>query len=201
MSSRSSSSLRPKTEKLAWRLSHIIARLHQGDAIDKHQLAREFDVDVRTIERDLNERLDGIAERNEKGQWQLTHGARSTIPANQLNDYARLAGVDKLFPNTSLSYLLEQLGRPATPHPLHVKPLPAEDLSAHRLAFEQLEIAIQARSSCSFTYKGKARQVEPYRLIHKNGVWYLAAAEAGRLKNFSVALIVNRPGFCGGSNL
>ena len=29
----------------------------------------------------------------------------------------------------------------------------------------------------------------PYRLIHKNGVWYLAAEEAGRLKNFSVALI------------
>ena len=28
----------PKGEKLAQRLSHILAQLHQGDAIDKHQL-------------------------------------------------------------------------------------------------------------------------------------------------------------------
>ncbi|MBS7348618.1 MAG: WYL domain-containing protein, partial [Comamonas sp.] len=35
----------------------------------------------------------------------------------------------------------------------------------------------------------KPRHAHPYRLIHKNGVWYLAAEEAGRLKNFSVALI------------
>ncbi|WP_394682223.1 helix-turn-helix transcriptional regulator [uncultured Comamonas sp.] len=189
MKHRSSPAPRPKTEKLAWRLSHIIARLHQGDVIDKHLLAREFGVDVRTIERDLNERLDGIAERNKEGQWQLTHSARSTIPANRLTDYARLAGTDKLFPNASLSYLLDQLSRPNTPHPLHVQPLPAEDLSAHRAVFEQLEVAVQARHSCAFTYKGKARQVEPYRLIYKTGVWYLAATETGRLKNFSVALI------------
>ena len=70
----------PKGEKLAQRLSHILAQLHQGDAIDKHQLAEDFQVDVRTIERDLGERLHGIAERNADGYWQLTHAARSTIP-------------------------------------------------------------------------------------------------------------------------
>ena len=35
----------------------------------------------------------------------------------------------------------------------------------------------------------QARHTQPYRLINKNSVWYLAAEEAGRLKNFSVALI------------
>ena len=37
----------------------------------------------------------------------------------------------------------------------------------------------------------KPRHAQPYRLIHKNGVWYLAAVEGGRLKNFSVALIAD----------
>lgn len=46
-----------KGEKLAQRLSQILARLHQGAAVDKHQLAQDFQVDVRTIERDLGERL------------------------------------------------------------------------------------------------------------------------------------------------
>ena len=100
-----------KGEKLAQRLSRIIARLHQGELIDKHQLAAEFDVDVRTIERDLHQRLHGIAERNDQGQWQLTHTARSTIPARHLHDYARMAGTEHLFPDTSLSYLLGQLAK------------------------------------------------------------------------------------------
>ena len=39
------------------RLSQILARLHQGDAVDKHQLAQDFQVELRTIERDLGERL------------------------------------------------------------------------------------------------------------------------------------------------
>ena len=68
-----------KGEKLAQRLSHILALLHQGDSLDKHQLAQAFNVDVRTIERDLGERLHGIAERGPDGHWQLAHAARSTI--------------------------------------------------------------------------------------------------------------------------
>ena len=43
-----------KSEKLAQRLSRIIARLHQGEHIDKHQLAAEFGTTIRTIERDLD---------------------------------------------------------------------------------------------------------------------------------------------------
>lgn len=179
----------PKNEKLAWRLTQTLSRLHQGDAIDKHQLAREFAVNVRTIERDLNERLRGIVERDAQGSWQLTHSARGTIPAQRLNDYARLTGTGQLFPDTSLVYLLERLEQPAKPHPLHVQPTATEDLRARTTIFKQLETAVLQRFYCGFDYKSKARKVEPYRLIHKNGVWYLAATEAGRLKNFSIALI------------
>jgi len=87
-----------KSEKLAQRLSRIIARLHQGEHIDKHQLAAEFGTTIRTIERDLHQRLHGIAERNAQGQWQLTLTARSTIPARHLHGYARMAGTERLSP-------------------------------------------------------------------------------------------------------
>lgn len=179
-----------KGEKLAQRLSRIIARLHQGDAIDKHRLAEEFQVDVRTIERDLNQRLHGIAERGPNGQWQLTLQARSTIPAQHLHGYARMSGTEHLFPDNSLPYLLGQLQTPDTRRATHVQPVPHEDLgSGTRSTFSALEAAIAQHHPCRFTYKGKARHAQPYRLIHKNGVWYLAAEEAARLKNFSVALI------------
>lgn len=178
-----------KGEKLAQRLSHILALLHQGDAIDKRQLAQHFAVSVRSIERDLNKRLHGIAECTAQGHWQLTHTARSTIPARHLNGYAHLAGTEHLFPDPSLRYLLAQIETPEPQRATQVQPTPHEDLRTQSPLFAQLQTAIEQRRECQFTYKSKPRHAQPYRLIHKNGVWYLAAEEGGRLKNFSVALI------------
>ena len=181
-----------KGERLAQRLSHILSLLHQGDAIDKHQLAQCFGVDLRTIERDLGERLRGIAERNGDGRWQLAQAARSTIPARHLHGYAQLVGTAHVFPDTTLRYLLAQLETPEPRRVIRVQPTPHEDLSErgpHFAHFARLQAAVEQRHECRFTYKGKPRHAQPYRLIHKNGIWYLAAEEAERLKNFSVALI------------
>ena len=191
MSASTSASSASKGEKLAQRLSHILARLHQGDAVDKHQLAQDFQVDVRTIERDLGERLRGIVERSDDGQWQLTHTARSNIPAKHLHGYARMSGTEHLFPDNSLRYLLEQLHRPEQQRTTHVQAIAHEDLSPRTQEFVQLQTAIEQKHPCSFSYKGKVRNVQPYKLIHKNGVWYLAAEEGTKLKNFSIGLIEN----------
>jgi predicted DNA-binding transcriptional regulator YafY len=180
-----------KGEKLAQRLSQILARLHQGDMVNKHQLAQDFQVDVRTIERDLSERLYGIVERSADGQWQLMHTARSTIPAKHLHGYARMSGTEHLFPDNSLRYLMEQLHTPEQQRTTHVQAISHEDLRPRTQEFFQLQNAIEQKHPCNFTYKGKARNVQPYKLIHKNGVWYLAAEEGKILKNFSVSLIKN----------
>lgn len=177
-----------KGEKLARRLSYLLAQLHQGLAIDKHVLAQTFGVSLRTIERDLGERLHGIVEcRN--GQWQLVHSARGSIPARHLNGYARMTGTQNLFPDASVDYLLDQLETPADRRSTQVQPLAHEDLRVQGPFFSQLQAAIEQQRICHFVYKGKVRVAEPYRLINNLGVWYLAAEEGGQLKNFSVALI------------
>src|SRR6218665_2229471 len=128
-----------KGEKLAQRLSHILARLHQGDAVNKHQLAQDFQVDVRTIERDLGERLRGIVERSADGQWQLTRSARSSIPAKHLHSYARMSGTEHLFPDNSLRYLLEQLQTPEQQRTTYVQATAHEDLRPRTQEFLQLQ--------------------------------------------------------------
>ena len=177
-----------KNEKLALRTSRILARLYQGETLDKHQLVEEFNVSVRTIERDLR-RLGETVQKTEGERWQLAPSSRSTIPTAHLHSYARLAGTAQLFPDASLRYLLEQIQTPEPRRATHVQPTPHEDLRPQSPQFSALQAAIEQRQECRFTYKAKPRQAQPYRLIHKNGVWYLAAEEAGRLKNFSVALI------------
>lgn len=179
----------PTATRLAERLSKILALLHQGDDIDKRWLAEKYKVSVGTIERDLADRLHGIVEHTAEGRWQLVPQQRSTIPARHLHGYARLAGTEHLFPDRSLPYLLEQLEAPEPRRATRVQPTPHEDLRTQGPAFAQLQAAIEQHHECRFTYKGKPRHVQPYRLIHKTGVWYLAAEEAGRQKNFSVGLI------------
>ena len=188
-SSKPKSTRGPTVTKLAQRLSKILALLHQGDDIDKRWLAEKYKVSVRTIERDLSDRLHGIVEHTADGRWQLVPHQRSTIPARHLHDYTRMAGTAQLFPDRSLPYLLEQLDTPEPRRATHVQPTPHEDLRAQGPAFAQLQTAVEQHRECHFAYKGTPRHTQPYRLIHKNGVWYLAAEEAGRLKNFSVALI------------
>ncbi|TSD56407.1 WYL domain-containing protein [Variovorax sp. KBS0712] len=178
-----------KGERLAQRLAHILALLYEGADIDKHQLAQQFGVDVRTIERDLGERLGSIAHRDDQGTWQLTHSQGRTVPSGRLNDYADLVGTSALFPNPTLDFALEQLRLAPSERALRVLTPVSEDSRALRHAFESLQLAIRERHECSFDYKGKSRKVRPYKLIHDHGVWYLAGDEEGHVKAFSVAFI------------
>ena len=117
-----------KIGQLAQRISDILARLHQGDILNKHELAKKYCVNIRTIERDLGTRLKEFVEKTEDDRWQLALSARSTIPTSHLHGYARLAGTEHLFPDTSLGYLLEQLETPEPRRATHVQPTPHEDL-------------------------------------------------------------------------
>ena len=141
---------------------------------------------MRTIERDLHQRLHGIAQRNEQGQWQLTHRGCGVMPLDYLERYAELAGIAHLLPDESLDYLLAQLDTPAPQRGLQVHPTPGEDLSPLRSDFATLQTAVQQRTACTFLYKNKPRQVHPYRLANHSGIWYLTAYEpaSDKVKNF-----------------
>ena len=57
-----SSTKRPvrKHDTLVYRLSEVLTKLNQGEALDPQALADEFGVNLRTIQRDLNVRFAGL---------------------------------------------------------------------------------------------------------------------------------------------
>ena len=164
-----------KGEKLAQRISGILGLLHQGACLDKHELAAQFGVGVRTIERDLCDRLTNFVQRTQDGKWQLADHASSAVPAEYLDRYADMAGVRQLFPDRTLPWRLKQLKLSAGERGLHVQPAPEEDTDPQH--FAALQTAVQEHHPCTFSYSGKPREVQPYRLIHQHGAWYLAAVE------------------------
>lgn len=170
-------------DTLALRLADILRLMQSGERPTRLQLAERFGVSERTIYRDLN-RLGDVIEPGANGVYQLASHYRSSLSPADLQTFARISGVEQLFPASDRRSWLELL-----------KPGPASFLvrdghsGASRPdhhAFRQLGQAIERRQRCQLSYTGKLRRVEPYRLIHNKGIWYLAATENDHLKSFAL---------------
>ncbi|VXD00025.1 Putative DNA-binding transcriptional regulator YafY [Pseudomonas sp. 9AZ] len=173
-------------ETLALRLADTLRLLQSGERPTRLQLAERFGVSERTIYRDLN-RLGDVIELGTDGVYQLARQYCSRLSPADLQTFARISGVEQLFPASDRRSWLDLL-----------KPGPASFLvrDGHFAAerpdsrdFRELSRAIEQKRRCQLNYTGKQRRIEPYRLIHNKGIWYLAATEEGRLKSFAFARI------------
>ena len=63
-------------DKTLTRLTHILSRLNDGEALSVKELAHEFNTSERTIQRDFNERLVGFPIYQEKKKWKMQEGYR-----------------------------------------------------------------------------------------------------------------------------
>ncbi len=58
-------------DKLSIRLVQILSKFNNGESLSAQELAQEFNVDTRTIQRDLNERLAFMSIKKENGRYVL----------------------------------------------------------------------------------------------------------------------------------
>lgn len=174
-------------DTLAWRLAEILRLLHLGEQLDRRQLAERFGVSERTIYRDLN-RLGDVIVPLENGRFQLAVEYQSELSPTDLQAFARLSGVEQMFPSAiSRRSWLDLLKQGNTS--FLVRNGHFEASQPHDQVFRQLRKAIEQHRRCRMLYTEKARQVEPYLLIHNKGIWYLAATENGQLKSFALGRI------------
>lgn len=178
-----------KNETLAIRLAEILLRLNNGDVLDPTELASEYGVHVRTIQRDIN-RLGPALDRLPDGRWQLAPEYRGKLRPRDLELFARITGVEHLFPNNSQRFLLAVLDTLVHSSFL-VRGHQYERLRPNDPLFGTLSDAVREHRRCRFDYADKRRLVDPYRLVNHRGIWYLAATEEGRLKAFSLGRIGN----------
>lgn len=174
-------------DTLAQRLAEILLRLNQAESFSRQALAEEFGVSERTIYRDLN-RLGEIIERLPNGQYQLAPEYRGKLHPRDLEAFAKLTGVNQLFPNSGQRFLLALLDTLSHSSFL-VKGHHYETLKPQDPQFHQLDKAIRLHLRCNLNYADKRRLLEPYRLINNKGIWYLAATENQQLKAFSLSRV------------
>jgi len=61
-------------DKILTRLTNILSKLNDGEALSVKELAEEFNVSSKTIQRDFNERLNDFPIYQDKRKWKMQDG-------------------------------------------------------------------------------------------------------------------------------
>lgn len=175
-----------KNTQLAQRFSEILYQLNQGKRLDTQVLAVHFGVNLRTIQRDFNERL-YFLEWEEQGPryYKLNLQKLGVLTEEDIQRFATFASVSNLFPKLDRAFYQEKLTES-----VQVKGFQYEEIKHLKKEFDLLQKAINEYRLVDFNYtksgqkKGKFYKIAPYSLINKNGVWYLIGIEEDRKKTF-----------------
>lgn len=183
-------------DKLAYRLVTILQKLNDGEKLEPSALAIEFNVNLRTIQRDFNDRLSFLPLEKSDGRYSVDAtylGGR--MGYDEIERFAILAGLQRLFPALNKQFLREifDLRMQDT---FTVQSPQFEDAGAFQAAFRTLQKAISCRLAVSFHYQKadgrKLVRAQPYKLINHVGIWYLAAADqdqSGKIKAYTLGKI------------
>jgi len=180
-------------DTLVYRLSMMLVKLNQGEKLDPQLLADEFGVNLRTIQRDLNQRFAYLPLQKTSGRYYIDPAFLGKLTTRDIERFASLAGVRGLFPSLSDEFLRDIFdARVQTA--LLVKGHNYENLAGKDAEFRRLEQAIIARRNICFNYvrDGLGKHypsVSPFKLMNHKGIWYLAARDGEKLKTFSFAKI------------
>ena len=180
-------------DTLVRRLAMMLVKLNQGASLDPRELAEEFGVNLRTVQRDLNDRFAYLPLQKAEGKYRLEPAFLGKFGVKDIERFASLAGIRGLFPSFSDDFLRDIFDT-RMQSALLVKGHHYEDLGGKEAAFKQIERAIVGRRKLSFRLAKEGapksyEDIEPYKLLNHKGIWYLVGKDGGKLKTFSFARI------------
>ena len=182
-----------KSETIAHRLTEMIRRLCEGEALSPKALVALFAVDARTIQRDLNVRLAFLDLDKTGGAYTMNPMRLGILKRLDIERFADLAGLQGLHPRFSTDFLRDMLDS-RLQSALQVRGYNYEELHGKEQLFNQLKDAISQHHPIGFEYTKPdgAKMVEgaqPYRLVNQDGIWYVAAVDGGKLKTYAFSKI------------
>lgn len=180
---------------LVYRLAQMLVKLNQGEKLEPRALAEEFGVNMRTIQRDLNQRFAYLPLEKIDGRYQLDPTFLGKISIKDIQRFASLAGVKGLFPSLGNDFLRDIFDS-RLQSALLVKGHNYEDIGDKGFLFRDLEKAIIAHHPVSFSYMKPEglkpyQSVSPYKLVNHKGIWYLVGQDGEKIKSFSISKLSN----------
>ncbi len=170
-----------KAVHLASRLAEILQKLNTGVTISVKDLANEFGVSERTIQKDLNERLDpNLIEPLGNGQYRLIPGLLGNLTPKDIKEFSELSGIIDLYPD------IDDVIRFKIRDSLLVKSTINSACIPAATDFKEINFVITNLLKLKFSYNEKDLIVEPYKLLNHSGIWYLLAKSGDIVKSYCV---------------
>ena len=176
-------------DKILIRLSSTLGKLNAGESISVSELAEEYSVSTKTIQRDI-EAFSFLPIRRDNNRYSLEPYALGKLSYDDIKNFAALIGVKHLFPSLSDDFITDILNTKIR-SAYFIKPTAHEDLSSKSEEFTSITAAILENIPIRCIYKDKSRLLYPYKLVNHHGIWYLVADDEEILKNFSFLKISN----------
>lgn len=178
---------------IAERYAMIINELSKNEIVSSKRLVEITGSDIRTIQRDLNERLKSVFEiekvENKRGYYSMNRKYRGLFTINEFKHLATLTGIADVFPDLDEKFVKDLLENRIN-KTFSVK-LPGQDnIRTYKDEFEIVSKAIEEKRVLRFKYKNKTYEVEPYQLVNMKGNWYLCCTHEGKIKTFRLSQMI-----------
>lgn len=175
-------------DKIATRLALILQKLVAKERFTLEELCEEFNVNKRTIQRDINERLAFLPIKKENGFYFAESFAFGDLSFKDIQAFATLSGIKSLYPALTNEFIVDLLNIKINQAYL-IKSFDHESIANQQKSFENISAWILKHQQIECIYKEKKRILNPYKLVNINGIWYLAADENGTFKTFTFSKI------------
>jgi len=179
-------------DKILTRLTVILSKLNDGEALSVKELAKEFNTSDRTIQRDFNERLGSFPIYQENKKWKMQDGFR-VEKTKSLEDEIVLDIIEKITEGiggkfaTKSRTLLAKIKNEDF-NPIYTK-LNIEDISSKFSEIQVLENAIKEKMVVECSYDDEQHGsykivIEPLKIANYEGFWYLIALRKDTLQKY-----------------
>lgn len=185
-------------DRTVTRLITMLSKFSQNEIVISKELAKEFNVGIRTIQKDLRDRLipNFPIYMHKRGEYRLMEGASITksyltndemiILSLSLSKFKDISDFDKTTDN-----LLKKLLKPNLNNPYYMKNDDVEDLDIDSKIVQTLEDAIKYQNIIEVNTKISSKIVEAYKMANYGGIWYLFARDTkdNKIKTFMISKI------------
>jgi len=180
-------------DKTLTRLIGILSKLSNNERYNTKEFALEYNVGVRTIQKDINQRLINFPIiKDNDGKFMFIDGFslnKSLLNNNEmilislaLSQFEDVSDFSK-YTDTALKKLLT----PNRFNPYYIKQEDIEDISIDSKHINQIEDAIQYQNQIEIN----SNIVDPYKIVAYDGIWYLVAKDThdNKTKSYLVSNI------------
>ncbi|MEA3554168.1 MAG: WYL domain-containing protein [Campylobacterota bacterium] len=187
-------------DKILTRLIFTLTKLSNDERPTLPELSEEFNVSIKTIQRDIYQRLMFFPiEKNDDDQLKFQNGFTLNQSKLSIDEIIMMSlSLDQIKDagnefNETAKQISSKLIAPNFFNPYYIKPQLHQSIDMDSPLLNKIEIAIEKKMLCSIEIKDSIEELRALKIVNFDGIWYLLCKEfkLNKIKTIFLADILN----------